>query len=614
MRCLRAVALLALLFGFQTVRTNGQVVASWTDGTGNWSNPANWSTHTVPNNGGGTTYDVVINGTASNTVTYDVNGTVIDSLSITNQTFQDSASGTNLNAGSLSVNLDTAFNWTHGGTLTASGFSEFGGIALLSVISSKFVVNGDFSDQSGQALIQDSSMRVGGNFGIAQTLESSKGFTFTNSILKVDGELFVGEVSSLIFNVSNVSVGGNYRNSGSPFTSKLTLNDSKMQVSGDFSSGGPDLSGGLQLDAGSALSVSGTITNYGPAVLSNSTIKVAKDFFNSDVQNNFEGNLVLKDGSSLVVNGLFTNRSVLPFDSLELVGSGNSAALGSVQNDGLVQVDQGSSFRVTTGGMINTSNGIFTLGGTGKVSGGFTNAGGAVILNPTAVLVSDTYTQSSGSTDIFGKLRTGAYTQSGGSTTIETDGKLTTNSFTATGGTVTVNGTLDPAAVLFTSGADLRGTGSIVGNVVVDGTIMPGAPGAPGTLTIVGNYQQLNTGTLIDLMSPVSQSLLNVRGNVVLGPDSILQISLLNGFNPLGQTFDVMSYGALFGQFANGTSFWGDGYLWNLTYGQNEIEVTAVSATPEPSSFLFLGLGLLGLMTILFKNRSFISTPGNVAY
>lgn len=145
----------------------------------------------------------------------------------------------------------------------------------------------------------------------------------------------------------------------------------------------------------------------------------------------------------------------------------------------------------------------------------------------------------------------------------------------------------------------------MIGDVIVAGTLTPGLPGDPGTFTVTGNYQQFGQGTLVDLMSPLSQSLLNVNGNVVLGPDSILQISLLNGYNPLGQTFDVMNYSALFGQFSNGTSFWGDGYLWNVSYSENEIEVTAVSATPEPSSMLFLGLGLLGLMTILLKKGAF---------
>src|ERR1700738_916614 len=115
----RHVALLVLLFGFQTVKTYGQVTATWTDGTGNWSKPANWSTNTVPNNSGGTTYDVVINGIGGNTVTYDVNSTVINSLAIgSGETFQNNGNSQTLNAGKLTNT--GAINWSNGGTLNAS--------------------------------------------------------------------------------------------------------------------------------------------------------------------------------------------------------------------------------------------------------------------------------------------------------------------------------------------------------------------------------------------------------------------------------------------------------------------------------------------------------------
>jgi len=61
MRFSRAVTILVVFLGFQCVRASGQqVVATWTDTNGDWSNPANWSTLTVPNNGGGTTYSVII--------------------------------------------------------------------------------------------------------------------------------------------------------------------------------------------------------------------------------------------------------------------------------------------------------------------------------------------------------------------------------------------------------------------------------------------------------------------------------------------------------------------------------------------------------------------------
>jgi hypothetical protein len=96
-----------------------------------------------------------------------------------------------------------------------------------------------------------------------------------------------------------------------------------------------------------------------------------------------------------------------------------------------------------------------------------------------------------------------------------------------------------------------------------------------------------------ELMRPFSQAFLDVGGNVVLDPGALLEISLLSGFNPLGSTFSLMDFSSLSGQFANGSSLWNDGYLWDITYRQHEIGVTAVTAAPEPSSVILLGIGSL---------------------
>jgi hypothetical protein len=157
-----------------------------------------------------------------------------------------------------------------------------------------------------------------------------------------------------------------------------------------------------------------------------------------------------------------------------------------------------------------------------------------------------------------------------------------------------VNGILDPTAVEIGAGGALQRTGKIFGNVAMSGTIIPGAPGTPGTLTIFGNYEQIGNGSLEELISPLSRSLLKVNGSVALDSNSYLDIILLNGYNPLGQKIDIMDYSSLVGQFSNGSSFSEDGYLWDVTYGQHEIDVTAVK-TPEPSSLLQLSIGLAAL-------------------
>jgi PEP-CTERM motif len=58
----------------------------------------------------------------------------------------------------------------------------------------------------------------------------------------------------------------------------------------------------------------------------------------------------------------------------------------------------------------------------------------------------------------------------------------------------------------------------------------------------------------------------------------------------------------LVGQFSNGSSFWDDGYLWDVSYGQNQIDVKAVQM-PEPSSLSMLLIGLAALAFCALRTR-----------
>jgi len=221
--------------------------------------------------------------------------------------------------------------------------------------------------------------------------------------------------------------------------------------------------------------------------------------------------------------------------------------------------------------------------------GGFTNSGGSVIVNPSAALTSDRYSQSGGSTDVSGILSTPSYKQSGGDTIIESVGTISATTFKATGGTVTVNGTLDRTAVEIGSGATFQGTGKIVGNVSMGGTIILGGLGVPGTVTIFGNYEQTGNGILRAFISSSSNGLLSVSADVALDSDSILSITF-NGFNPIGDTFTIMDYASLVGQVSNGKPSTVAGYetVWRIYLAPYLQEITLRDFRTSDEANLFI--------------------------
>ncbi|MEX2091148.1 MAG: hypothetical protein WD971_00650 [Pirellulales bacterium] len=86
----------------------------------------------------------------------------------------------------------------------------------------------------------------------------------------------------------------------------------------------------------------------------------------------------------------------------------------------------------------------------------------------------------------------------------------------------------------------VRGSGSLTGNVTNGGVVRPG--NSPGTLSVEGNYTQTIDGILsIDLASAASYDKLIVDGNIALG--GVLEVQLLDGYVPLaGATFDILDW------------------------------------------------------------------------
>jgi hypothetical protein len=105
-----------------------------------------------------------------------------------------------------------------------------------------------------------------------------------------------------------------------------------------------------------------------------------------------------------------------------------------------------------------------------------------------------------------------------------------------------------------------------------------------------------------------SNGLLDVTGALALDPGSLLEITLQNGFDPVGDSFTILDYGSLSGEFGNGTSFVADGYNWTLAYGPGDAILTAVSVddpvnTPEPGSISLIVIGFAALLGCASQRR-----------
>jgi len=112
----------------------------------------------------------------------------------------------------------------------------------------------------------------------------------------------------------------------------------------------------------------------------------------------------------------------------------------------------------------------------------------------------------------------GDFSKEGEGTLIANSDILVNNTATINGGTLAENGTLSAAGGLTVAeNTMLAGTGVIDADVSNQGTVNPGTPGKPGSLTINSNYTQRPSGQLtIEVASPEEFGQLVVNGTASL--------------------------------------------------------------------------------------------------
>jgi hypothetical protein len=408
----------------------------------------------------------------------------------------------------------------------------------------------------------------------------------------------------------------------------LIMNSGSFTNHGTINANPPDQFGGSITNAG-LLTNTGTInvselTNDGTM---NNSGRVG-DFI-VGTQTNFTNNGTLNNTGVVFVNEnhIFINfGTVNNNNTIDTLAFGRITNVGTFNNNGTIGIGDTSSLLSNLGtmnnnGTINTAGGFSNTGAlnnNGTVESLFVFGNSGTVNNHGTLTVATAQLGNSGTVNNFGTLNsafnlvntgtlnvmgtlnaTGLFgTTNSGTLNVLSSGSVTAGtSYTQTAGSTLVNGTFTATggAIVDIEGGVLGGTGAINGDVLLKGILSPGSNGIPGVLTINGNYEQGGTGVFDELISGAnSNGVLDVTGILALDPGSLLEITLQGGFDPLGDSFTILNFGSLLGEFSNAPIFFADGFEWTVTYGANDAVLTAIGV-PEPGSMPLFAIGLLAL-------------------
>jgi autotransporter-associated beta strand protein len=283
-----------------------------------------------------------------------------------------------------------------------------------------------------------------------------------------------------------------------------------------------------------------------------------------------------------------------------------------------------------SGGLVKQGVGAFTLSGTTSYGGGTTISGGRLIGTTDSLQEAITnnaaveFSQAASGTYSGNMSGSGSLTKSGAGNLILAGSSSYSGTTTVSAGRLSVNGVLGNSPIQVLLAAELGGSGSIAGPVTVQngGTLSPGnsiaslAAGATSFAT-GATFEYEVDSTNVNVLGAAAD-LLVVSGNLDIASGSLLTFTDLNptpnAFVDYTTIFGLINYsgswnGGLFTYngtaLADGSRFLVGDQQWEIDYNRTSAaglanftsdylpssSFVAVSAVPEPSTLVLLGIG-----------------------
>jgi hypothetical protein len=465
-----------------------QVTNVWINpGNGAWGTAGNWSQGAFPNNGGGTTYKVVVDGNTANNVAVTATGTftvdelvidLSDQVIVANNSSLTLASGSIANAGTLSLSagvnltdlkIDAAnLNLSGGGILSLGNSNNnriLGSVATNRLTNVDNVIRG--SGQIGinqMALTNEAGGVIEANQSTTLTIDPSSSGAINQGILRATN------------NATLALSSGTFTNTGGTIEAQ---NGSTVQLSGATVVGGTLTTAGSGVIKNIGSATLNGVTNAGAFAQNNNTDTTVIGTINNT------GSIALNSSSHLTDLTLSGDVTLTGGGTVNLTNFANNRILGAAAGNRLTNVDnviQGSGqIGVNLMALTNEAGGVIeanqstTLTIDPSSSGAINQGILRATNNATLVLSSGTFTN------------TGATIEAQNGSTVQLSGA------TVVGGTLTTAGS---GVIKNTGGSTLNGVtnaGAFAQNNNTDTTVI-------GTINNTGSIALNSSSHLTDLI------------------------------------------------------------------------------------------------------------------